>query len=911
VAGILQIGASVNVAELKAGFDDAAQHVRSTAAGMSGDFQRLAAESEASTTEMAAGMSGDFQRLAAESEASTTEIASNWVTVAQASLALRSAQADVRSATLAAKEAEEGDTAALARLALAKRDAAIASEAQAAAIKAATVGAVEEEEVLGALTERLIGTAEASKLAEGSMAGFAGIAGLLGGGILLGLFAHFEDAVAKDILALRNLSDETLIDIQTLAGLKGVAAQLGVPFEAVETGLIRMAKAQQLAVEGGKGQVEAFARLGISVNELKSLTPEELFYRIAQAVRESGSAAAVAASDVGIFGRGGAALIPIFRQAGDNLKEMITEAGRASGVTREAAAAEAEWTKGMAELNEWVHSVGASLLIVLVPAIKYTGFAFEALATLILTVFETIATGAVAAGKGIWDVGAIVADVASGNIAKAAADVTKLQSDMVKLSVDSAKEIMGNWKALGSEWDALRSKVSAPAGDKAGDKGPNLPAPAPPGKPDKDNTFDIEVKATEAHQLALLEIERKGYEEEAKLRGDSAQKQQEQMLAFNDRELRIKQDAIAELRGLQGDQNTPDRQASLTAQETAAEDRAALERVAINARANNQEVQDGKEREQALERVLHQLTETQLKETAAQSEQARKLLQEKEQDIREQLSFEEETNNRTLANALKLDDDQLKHHQVSARQWQEAEIAAVNQWEQQALEILQRSEQEEIATYGRETAAYKRMKDQEVQIAQQAADKIQQIEQKSDDQISKTVKSLADSITQTIETGLNSVIEGQKSFSQAMEQMWNGLVIDVVKWIEQIIAKEIETLILSAILGAATGGVSDIAGGTFEGGAMSAAGFASGGIIPRTGFVLAHEKEGVLPRPLTEMLISAANDGGTSSQGPRGGHTFQVNYSPVINHPMKREDLDEHMDYLFSGMRQRMNAFNQ
>lgn len=59
-------------------------------------------------------------------------------------------------------------------------------------------------------------------------------------------------------------------------------------------------------------------------------------------------------------------------------------------------------------------------------------------------------------------------------------------------------------------------------------------------------------------------------------------------------------------------------------------------------------------------------------------------------------------------------------------------------------------------------------------------------------------------------------------------------------------------------------------------GAAAAAGFAEGGIVPRTGLILAHEKEGVMPRPLTDLLMRAAT-GPSSSQmrgiGASGGNT--------------------------------------
>jgi hypothetical protein len=56
------------------------------------------------------------------------------------------------------------------------------------------------------------------------------------------------------------------------------------------------------------------------------------------------------------------------------------------------------------------------------------------------------------------------------------------------------------------------------------------------------------------------------------------------------------------------------------------------------------------------------------------------------------------------------------------------------------------------------------------------------------------------------------------------------------------------------------------------------------------------------------MLLNVANNGGP--QASSSGHTFHVNYQPIINHPMTRDDVDEHASYLFSRMRQMQAAFN-
>jgi|GEM_PF-3954959 len=904
MGNVLQIGATVDIAPLKEAMVDAAGSVRSQAGSMS----------EA------------FQQLAAESRASTEEIASNWVNVAQASLALKAAQSDVRSATLAAKEAEEGDTAALARLALAKRDAAIASEAQAAAIKAATVAGVEEEGMLAGLTERLVGTAEASKLAEGSMAGFAGIAGLLGGGLLLGFFAHFEDGVAKSLMALRNLHLQTLISVESLAGLKHMAEALDTPFEAVANGLIKMQKAQQLAREGSQGAVQAFARIGITVQELKALEPEELFYRIAQAVRTSGSTAANAASDIGIFGKGGAALIPIFISAGDSIREMVKEAAIASGVTTKATDAAAKWTAGMAELKEYASRLGATLLTVIVPAVRVVAFGFEALGAIVATVAQAIASAAAVAVHSLVGLAKVAMDVASRNFGEAVIDAAEAEKSIVAIWKTGSTEIEDYWRRMGSEWEKLKASFE----DKGeGKGGPNLPKPAAPkeGKLVPDHTFDIEVKAEEAHALAMLEIERKRYESEAKLRGDSALQVEAQLLAFNDRELRIKQNAIAELKALQGDENTADRQARLAAEGAAAEDHAAEKRVEINDRANERIVADSKKAELAKENLLHQLGEAQAREFAVESAEARKELQERERDMREELSFATEMNNRQLETTLRMDNDRLKHHQMTARQWEDAEIEAVRQWQAQAIAILEKEAAQELAIQGRQTTEYKRIKDREVQITQQAADRIAQIQQQEYDKFSQMFERMGTLLTRDLGQWLGRHETFGRAMIQVYDQMVTSIIGNLVKWGAEELAAMLthKAIAKSGILSdAGSAGASAFrwvmnevpfpvnailapiaAAGAFAG-VMAFGSFEHGGVVP----INAHPGEMVLPRHVSNWVLKAAGEGSGGGSSRGGGHTFHVNYQPVINHPVTRDDLRAHADFLFGEMRVRANAFN-
>ena len=940
MGAILEIGSSVNIAPIKMGMEDA----------------------EAAVRNAAAEIGGAFAGLAADSEKSVAQIASAWVTVAESSLAVKAAQSDVRSATRAAAEAEDGDTAALARLALAKRAAAVASATQTAAIKAATVGVVEEEGALAGLTERLIGSAEAAKLAQGSMAGFAGLAGLLGGGVLIGFFAHMEDEVAKSVVELGHLSTQTGIDIQTLAGLQQVVREMGGDFEGFGGGLRKMLRAQEEAVAGNAKAAAAFAHLGISIDDLKTLEPEALLYRLADGVQNVASHAVLADASTAIFGKGWATVIPVLRESGAELETLAHKAGLASGVTKDAAAAAREWTRDTAELSQMLRSFEVAALEPLLVLIKALKLGFEVMGVVAATVVRTLIQPFAAVAQGASDLSKVLRDTFSGNVYAVQGDVEQMKKHWVDSWKQGAADIEGYWARLKADRDAMF--FAPPPPEEKKQTGLDVPEPGTE-KPGKDSRLDdIEIKDQETHALALLEIERKRYEEEAKLRGDSALQIEAQLLAFNDRELKIKQNAIAQLRELDKQKNADERDATLAGQATAAEDHAALQRVEIAARANAQIVQDGKASEQALERVLRQLTEAQQREMAAESAEARKRLEERERDMREELSFEAEMNNRALEAAIKSDNDRVKHHQMTARQWEQAEVAAVEEWKARAIQILEQEAQQELAINGRETTEYKRLKDQEIEIAQQAANKIEQIQQQEEDKIAQTVAKAWQQMSNTIFNGINQWITHQKTFAQAMVQVWNGLVMDVVKQIEQIAAKQIEQNLIMTLANKIFGtqttadsagsnaakiaqnsaanvsiGTSDAAvagaaafasvmealpfpdnvvaapevaaAASGEGmGWASAAAFETGGIMPRTGMVLAHEKEGILPRPLTEMLLNTANNGGASGGSSQGGHTFHVNYQPVINHPVTRNDLDQHTDYLFARMRRMSNAFN-
>jgi hypothetical protein len=241
--------------------------------------------------------------------------------------------------------------------------------------------AAESGTAFSALSERIVNTAEVAKLEAAGIGGaFSGLGALLGGGIAVGFLAHFLDETNKEVIALGNLSTQTGISISSLAGLQLTTRELGIDFQVVQQSMSRLEAAQARAVEGSRGQIEAFQRIGLSVKEIKDLSPEELFNTVSGAVQNTASSSDIAASSMTLLGRGGKALIPVFKEYGSSLDEVMKKLGEESGVTETAYAEALKYQKVMADLGDTLRKVAIESIPLLTTAIRYGVAGFDELA---------------------------------------------------------------------------------------------------------------------------------------------------------------------------------------------------------------------------------------------------------------------------------------------------------------------------------------------------------------------------------------------------------------------------------------------------------------------------------------------------------------------------------------------------
>jgi hypothetical protein len=366
--------------------------------------------------------------------------------------------------------------------------------------------ALAARESLDSIKERLSLVVEGGGLeVEGISRAFAGLGSALGAGLAVGFVGDYLDGLAKLNVELDHLATKTGIDIQQLAGLQQIVKEMGGEWDPVTMGLVRMQRAQVLAVEGAKNasnaQVRAFQDIGISVQQLEHLSPEQLFVRVASAIAHIQQPAVATAAAMGIFGRGGAALIPIFKEQGDQLEANMTKTGKLTGITDKSAEAARRWTADTARLSAEFRSVMMPVMEHAEDVVKGVGGAFMAAFSMVDSVLETAAAGIISIVEGIGGLGKALYDISSGNYLAAWGDVTGTKDKIVKNFKDAFADIGSEWKKT---YHLFTDKNAAPPSTPGGDTDTDLSGLERPASGAQEKAARAQMEAFE-NQYAEME----------------------------------------------------------------------------------------------------------------------------------------------------------------------------------------------------------------------------------------------------------------------------------------------------------------------------------------------------------------------------------------------------------------------
>lgn len=353
-------------------------------------------------------------------------------------------------------------------------------------------------------------------------------------------FARSMSDVGEQIERMTRMTGMSAEGVQQF---QNAVAVMGGDAESAGMSLIRLERNVADAAQGIGNSAQAFQRLGVSMNTLKSGDVSAVLAEMADQLERTADGANKTSAMLEVAGRGGAQLIPILDGGRQGL-EALQEAVGATGVTLsedliEKFSASAEAIKLMdmsskalhqslyAALEPALDAVAAGLTSMnenatksidsgsgLADVMHFLGAVIDGVVAAVdalATAFKALFDVAVGIGKGIVDafegVGKAIYDLAHGNLTKAISDYDEQQSlafsDLKKGFTDAGSEGTKFWGDMTRMMQAYNGESQAIVPKQAKGHKPQIAAPVDKAGQDK---------AT-SDEAALLGKERQGYME--------------------------------------------------------------------------------------------------------------------------------------------------------------------------------------------------------------------------------------------------------------------------------------------------------------------------------------------------------------------------------------------------------------
>jgi hypothetical protein len=152
------------------------------------------------------------------------------------------------------------------------------------------------------------------------------LSGLVGGG---GGFINMFKETAKEITETQKQANTLGISFASMAGIQRFA---GDSAESLQRGMLKLGAKVGEVRAGNSDASKSFQRLGFDVKAISGMNLEQAFAMVANKVRDTSNPADRAAIALELFGKQGAALLPILIKGGDALeswKQKVIAAGLA------------------------------------------------------------------------------------------------------------------------------------------------------------------------------------------------------------------------------------------------------------------------------------------------------------------------------------------------------------------------------------------------------------------------------------------------------------------------------------------------------------------------------------------------------------------------------------------------------
>lgn len=170
--------------------------------------------------------------------------------------------------------------------------------------------------------------------------------------------------------ALDKMSQRIGISVEGIGKLSQMAQLCGSSMETFEGAIKKMQVGLEKAAQGSAEQQQAFQRLGLSITDLKAMSPEDQFLAVSKAMGGLTDQSERTAMAVQLFGKSGTELMPFFNQGEEGISAMESKIEELGGVmSNEGAKAMAELNDALTLLKNGISGAAQNMMANLAPAI--------------------------------------------------------------------------------------------------------------------------------------------------------------------------------------------------------------------------------------------------------------------------------------------------------------------------------------------------------------------------------------------------------------------------------------------------------------------------------------------------------------------------------------------------------------
>lgn len=199
---------------------------------------------------------------------------------------------------------------------------------------------------------------------------------LMTGGLIIGGAAKLTGSLldtAKSIDHIAKTANKLGITTEKLQGLSYAAELSGVSSSKLEMSMQRLVRRTAEAAQGTGEAVSAYRELGLNANKLIGLSPDQIFYQVADAMKDVDGQANKVRLAFKLFDSEGVDLVNTLEGGSESLKKMQKEAQKLGIVFSSQEAKQIEkFNDEMTKLSKWFEGAKMSFVIDIAPEVLGT-----------------------------------------------------------------------------------------------------------------------------------------------------------------------------------------------------------------------------------------------------------------------------------------------------------------------------------------------------------------------------------------------------------------------------------------------------------------------------------------------------------------------------------------------------------